>query len=64
VHQRRVQAVLHYWQQQVFSGRGHPPPVLPSDAAVIEYVARTPGAIGYVSSGIRLTTVKPLRLIE
>jgi hypothetical protein len=64
MHERRVQSVLLYWQQQVFSGRGFPPPVMQSDAEVIDYVARTPGAIGYVSSGIRLAGVKSLRVVD
>jgi hypothetical protein len=64
VHSRPVQAILRYWLQQVFAGRGTPPPVLQSDAEVIDYVARTRGAIGYVSTGIRLPGVKILRLRE
>jgi hypothetical protein len=48
---RTVAAVRSYWQQAIFSGRGVPPPELESDAAVIAYVLRTEGAIGYVSSG-------------
>ena len=57
-----VDAVLRYWQQMVFSGRGSPPPIKNSDAAVIEYVKANPGAIGYVSkkadtSGVAVVTV-------
>jgi ABC-type phosphate transport system substrate-binding protein len=62
VHQRQLKSILYYWQQQVFSGRGSPPPMLESDAAVMEYVARTPNAIGYVSRGTRLSGVKALRI--
>jgi hypothetical protein len=44
-------AVRAYWQQAIFSGRSVPPPELDSDAAVVAYVLRSPGAIGYVSAG-------------
>lgn len=48
--QRSVAAVRSYWQQLIFAGRTLPPPELDSDAAVVAYVASTPGAIGYVSA--------------
>ena len=46
---RSLAAVRSYWQQLIFSGRNIPPPELDSDAAVLAYVLRYPGAIGYVS---------------
>lgn len=46
---RTIEAVRRYWSQQVFSGRGVPPPQLESEAAVVEYVLTHPGAIGYVT---------------
>lgn len=46
---RSVLAVRNYWQQLIFSGRAVPPPELDSDEAVVRFVLRTPGAIGYVS---------------
>ena len=62
-HDRSVSALDNYWQQQIFSGRDAPPPVAESDAAVIEYVARNPNAIGYVSAGTGLpATVKVLQV--
>lgn len=39
-----------YWSQLIFSGKGTPPKTLKDDAAVKDYVASTPGAIGYVDS--------------
>ena len=56
--QRTVPAVRSYWQQLIFTGRGLPPPELTSDHEVIRYVARNPGAIGYVSGGTDLAAVK------
>jgi ABC-type phosphate transport system substrate-binding protein len=46
---RSVAAIRRYWSQLVFSGRGVPPPEVNSDDAVIKYVTRYPGAIGYIS---------------
>jgi len=41
---------LNYWRQQITSGV-RPPMVKESDAEVLQYVAETEGAIGYVSVG-------------
>ena len=62
VHQRRLESILFYWQQQIFSGRGYPPVMVQTDAAMVEYVGRVPGSIGYVSRGTRLNGVKALRI--
>ena len=59
---RSVSAVRNYWQQRIFSGRGVPPPELESEAAVAEYVAKNPGAVGYVSGSVDLGRVKVLAL--
>jgi len=55
---RAVSAVRSYWQQRIFSGGELPPPELDSDDAVIRYVARYPGGVGYVSPGAKLGAVK------
>lgn len=39
------------WRSLLFSGQGAMPKTMDSDAAVLDYVARTPGAIGYVGKG-------------
>jgi ABC-type phosphate transport system substrate-binding protein len=59
---RTVNAVRSYWQQRIFSGRDVPPPELESEDAVVAYVAKTPGAIGYVAGGTKLGGVKELPL--
>src|SRR4051812_41596877 len=46
---RPVTAVKMYWQQQLFSGRGIPPPELKGDQEVIDFVSSHEFAIGYVS---------------
>lgn len=45
---KSVDAVVHYWQQQMFSGRDTPPAVK-SEEEVLSFVGSTAGAIGYVS---------------
>ena len=37
-----------YWNQQIFSGKGVPPPEADSVAAAIQYVLANKGAIGYI----------------
>ncbi len=65
VHGKPLTAIKSYWQQQIFSGRGTPPAELSSDSEVIATVARTPGAIGYVSIDTPLpATVKEIRLTQ
>jgi hypothetical protein len=54
---RSVGAVRSYWQQRIFAGRDVPPPELDSDASVIEFVAKAPGGLGYVSRGVKLVGV-------
>jgi len=50
IHDRDVGAVKSYWQRQIFSGRGVPPPEKATDEEVLAFVRANPGAIGYVSS--------------
>jgi hypothetical protein len=54
--------VSSYWVQEIFAGRSEPPEVKTSDAAVVSYVASTPGAIGYVSALPPGTSVRVLMI--
>jgi ABC-type phosphate transport system substrate-binding protein len=47
---RDANAIKSYWQRQIFSGRGVPPPEKASDDDVLAFVREHPGAIGYVAS--------------
>ena len=64
VHGRSVSSVKNYWQRQIFSGRGVPPPEVESDAAVVSYVASRPGAVGYVSPRASLDGVKVVTIAD
>jgi len=55
---RSVAAVKRYWQQRIFSGRDLPPPEFDSDEAVVGYVLKHRGAIGYVSVSAKLDRTK------
>jgi ABC-type phosphate transport system substrate-binding protein len=59
---RSVAAVRSYWQQRIFTGRDVPPPELANDEAVVRYVLKYPGAVGYVASNTKLGGVKVLIL--
>lgn len=59
---RSVTAVRSYWQQVVFSGRGVPPPELDSDAAILDYVRKHAGAVGYVSGATEPVGVKVVQV--
>ncbi len=48
------------WRSLLFSGQGAMPRSLDSEAAVVEYVAHTPGAIGYITGATPHTGVKVL----
>ncbi|MBN2105483.1 hypothetical protein JW835_15700 [bacterium] len=47
-----------YWNWIVFTGRGVPLRSFENEAELIQYVAETPGAIGYVSSETNTDNVK------
>jgi ABC-type phosphate transport system substrate-binding protein len=58
-------AVMSYWQQELIRGGERPPTVKSSDADVLAYVARTRGAIGYVSAATaNVEGVKGLKVLE
>jgi ABC-type phosphate transport system substrate-binding protein len=51
------------WRSLVFSGQGSMPKSVDTDAAMVEYVAHTPGAIGYIGKdtpheGVKVLAVK------
>jgi ABC-type phosphate transport system substrate-binding protein len=50
--QKTPAQVKNYWNQQIFSGKGVPPPEADSPNAVIAYVLATPGAIGYIPANV------------
>jgi ABC-type phosphate transport system substrate-binding protein len=55
---RSVAAVRSYWQQLIFAGRDVPPPEVGTDEAVVEFVLKHTGAVGYVSGAAKLGGAK------
>jgi len=60
----QLSGVVNYWQQQVYSGTGAPPPIKDGDGDVVSFVAANKGAIGYVTAGTNLDGVRVLKLEE
>ena len=48
------------WRKAVFTGQGAMPRGFDSESALIEYVAATPGAVGYVS---RISSNDPVKCL-
>jgi ABC-type phosphate transport system substrate-binding protein len=59
---RSDSALMTYYRSLVFTGRASIPRSFASDSEVAAYVARTKGAIGYVSSEAVTTGVKTLEV--
>ena len=51
-----------YWNQQVFSGKGVPPPEAGSAQDVVNYVLANPGAVGYVPANTDPGRAKVIRI--
>ena len=62
VHGKSVASIAAYWQQQIFSGRGVPPPEKSNDAEVAAFVRADPGAIGYIAAGPIPPGLKPVQV--
>lgn len=53
-------ALQAYYRTLVFTGKGSMPKTLGADAEIVAYVAKTRGAVGYVSVGVSTGGVKTL----
>jgi ABC-type phosphate transport system substrate-binding protein len=56
-------ALTATWRTLVFSGQASMPKSVDSDAAMVDYVARTPGAIGYIGKSSPHEGVKVLAVM-
>jgi ABC-type phosphate transport system substrate-binding protein len=56
--QRSADQFDKYWKKLVFTGKGFMPMQAADEAALIDYVAKTPGALGYVSAAAVTDRVK------
>ena len=55
-------ALMTYYRSLVFTGKAGIPKTFDSDLQVIRYIAKTKGAIGYVSGSADTTGVKPIKV--
>lgn len=55
-------ALMTYYRSLVFTGKASIPKTFSSDAELIAYVAKTKGAIGYVSANANTAGVKTIRV--
>ena len=52
------------WRKEIFTGLGAMPKAFDSESALIDYVAATPGAVGYVSQISSQDRVKSLAAVK
>jgi ABC-type phosphate transport system substrate-binding protein len=60
--QMTPQQFTNHWRKIVFSGTGKEPRSFDSEAELAAFVARTPGAIGYVSTSVSKSGIKTLKV--
>jgi ABC-type phosphate transport system substrate-binding protein len=58
--QMTPQQFTNHWRKIVFSGTGKEPTSFDSEAELVKFVSKTPGAIGYVSGSTTTNGVKRL----
>ena len=56
------QQFLSSWKKLVFTGKGAMPELVANDQAMADYIAKTPGAIGYIAKDAVKEGVKELPL--
>lgn len=63
---RKTDSTLNsYWSRLIFTGRANPPRLFSSSEQLLEFIAKTPGAIAYINDdAIMIDGVKKLELID
>lgn len=64
VHGKSARVIKNWWNQQIFAGKGVPPPELGGDAKVVAFVLGNPGAIGYVDGAASTGDAKVIAVTE
>ncbi len=59
-----LKKIKKLWLKAKLTGNGNPPTIISSDEKIIEMVANTPGAIGFVSSSKVKDNIKVLTTIN
>lgn len=53
-----------YWKKKMFTGAGTPPVIFDKEKELVQYVAKTKGTIGYISSKSYADSVKFLSVLH
>ncbi|MBU0996077.1 MAG: hypothetical protein KJ737_26575 [Proteobacteria bacterium] len=53
-----------YWRNQLFIGKGRIPKIFKTEQEIVNFVAKTDGAIGYVSPSAAIDTVKVITVSD
>jgi len=56
IYGKSVTGMQKFWLSVVFQGRSNPPVFTDTDGDMVDYVRKTPGAIGVMSSDVPGTT--------
>jgi len=59
---RSLQRFVTYWRQMVFTGKGIPPKSFSEELDLVDFVAGTPGAVGFASKASDVSRVKILQI--
>lgn len=62
---RSMGEIQRYWQDRVAAERVFPPPIKSTDEEVLQFVAATPGAVGYVGADTAVPeSVKVISVVD
>lgn len=62
---RSMGEIQRYWQDRVAADRVFPPPIRSSDEEILQFVAATTGAVGYVSADTAVPeSVKVISIVD
>jgi hypothetical protein len=62
LYEKSVNEVKKFWLSQVFQGRSRSPQFFNTQGEMIDYIAKTPGAIGAITSGTSLKIPENLKI--
>jgi len=52
----------NYWKKMVFTGKGRKPIAFETEKELVQYVAETEGAVGYIHKGTEMMNVKTIKV--
>jgi len=61
---KSTNAYINYWRKMIFTGKGVMPVSFKTETEVVDYIGRTEGAIGYISSPDLLKNTEEVKIIS